>query len=183
MRKSQQEFNQLLDNTPYAKSTIALYAITGKFSIYYLPHTFTIQRSTKQENLLECCIDSLLCYIYDSFDFSDQPYQPVGMWDYNEVKFNQYEAMQHLSVYKAYKDLPNFITTKLASMDTQKMEQDMNRAIEYSKKYNLYYIINRNYQDYQTHFKFGLDYRIFSKSAKVIEIKHNNCVNVKLEVL
>lgn len=38
-------------------------------------------------------------------------------------------------------------------------------------------------QDYQTHFKFGLDYRIFSKSAKVIEIKHNNCVNVKLEVL
>lgn len=182
-QKSQQEFNQLLDSFPYAKSTIALYAITGKFSIYYLPHTFTIQRSTKQENLLECCIDSLLCYIYDSFDFSDEPYQPVGMWDYNEVKFNQYEAMQHLSVYKAYKDLPNFITTKLASMDTQRMEQDMNRAIEYSKKYNLYYIINQNYQDYQTHFKFGLDYRIFSKSAKVIEIKHNNCVNVKLGVL
>ena len=182
-QKSQQEFNQLLDSFPYAKSTIALYAITGKFSIYYLPHTFTIQRSTKQENLLECCIDSLLCYIYDSFDFSDEPYQPVGMWDYNEVKFNQYEAMQHLSVYKAYKDLPNFITTKLASMDTQRMEQDMNRAIEYSKKYNLYYIINQNYQDYQTHFKFGLDYRIFSKSAKVIEIKHNNCVNVKLRVL
>ena len=166
--KSEQDFNQDVDNTPYAKSTIALYAITGKFSIYYLPHTFTIQRSTKQENLLECCIDSLLCYIYDSFDFSDQSYQPVGMWDYNEVKFNAYEAMQHLSVHKAYKDLPNFITTKLASI---------------SKKYNLYYIINQNYQDYQTHFKFGLDYRIFSKSAKVIEIKHNNCVNVKLEVL
>ena len=147
MRKSEQEFNQLLDNTPYAKSTIALYAITGKFSIYYLPHTFTITRNTKQENLLECCIDSLLCYIYDSFDFSDQSYQPVGTWDYNEVKFNQYEAMQHLSVHKAYKDLPNFITTKLASMDTQKMEQDMNRAIEYSKKYNLYYITNQNYQD------------------------------------
>ena len=182
-QKSQQEFNQLLDSFPYAKSTIALYAITGKFSIYYLPYTFTIQRNTKQENLLECCIDSLLCYIYDSFDFSDQPYQPVGMWDYNEVKFNQYEAMQHLSVYKAYKDLPNFITTKLASMDTQKMEQDMNRAIEYSKKYNLYYITNQNYQHYQYHFKFGLDYRIFSKSAKMIEIKHNNCVNVKLEVL
>ena len=29
-------------------------------------------------------------------------------------------------------------------------------------------------QDYQTHFKFGLDYRIFSKSAKAIEILNNN---------
>lgn len=54
------------------------------------------------------------------------------MWDYNEVKFKQYESMQHLSVYKAYKDLPHFITTKLASMDTKRMEQDMDRAIEYS---------------------------------------------------
>lgn len=51
-------------------------------------------------------------------------------------------------MYKAYKDLPHFITTKLASMDTQRMEQDMNRTIEYSKKYNLYYIINQDYQDY-----------------------------------
>ena len=109
--------------------------------------------------------------INDSFDDSDQSYQPVGMWDYNEVKFNQYEAMQHLSVHKAYKDLPNFITTKLASMDTQRMEQDMNRAIEYSKKYNLYYITNQNYQHYQYRFKFGLDYRIFSKSAKMIDSK------------
>ena len=52
-----------------------------------------------------------------------------------------------------------------------------------SAQQDKYYIINQNYQDYQTHFKFGLDYRIFSKSAKVIEIKHNNCVNVKLGVL
>ncbi|MCI7410542.1 MAG: DUF6402 family protein [Helicobacter bilis] len=183
MRKSQQEFNQLLDSSPYSKSTIALYAITGKFSIFYLPHKITIKRNGQQANYLECFIDELLCYIYDSFDFSDEPYQPVGMWDYNEVAFNQYESMQHLSVYKTYKDLPHFITAKFASMDTQRMEQDMNRAIEHSKKHNLYYIINQNYQDYQTHFKFGLDYRIFSKNAKVIEIKHNNCVNLKLGVL
>ena len=86
-------------------------------------------------------------------------------------------------MYKAYKDLPHFITAKFASMDTQRMEQDMNRAIEYSKKHNLYYIINQNYQDYQNNFHFGLDYRIFSKNANVIEIKHNNCVNLKLGVL
>ena len=83
-------------------------------------------------------------------------------------------------MYKAYKDLPHFITAKFASMDAQRIEQDMNRTIEYSKKHNLYYIINQNYQ---THFKFGLDYRIFSKSAWAIEIKHNNCVNIKLEIL
>ncbi|STP07478.1 DUF6402 family protein [Helicobacter fennelliae] len=169
MRKSEQEFNQLLDNTPYAKSTIALYAITGKFSIYYLPHTFTIQRNTKQENLLECCIDSLLCYIYDSFDFSDQSYQPVGMWDYNEVKFNQYEAMQHLGLYKKH----DFID----SLD------EMLDIINKGYMMNKYYIINQNYQDYQTHFKFGLDYRIFSKSAKMIKIlKNNHLITITLGV-
>ena len=169
MRKSEQEFNQLLDNTPYAKSTIALYAITGKFSIYYLPYTFTIQRNTKQENLLECCIDSLLCYIYDSFDFSDQPYQPVGMWDYNEVKFNQYEAMQHLGLYKKH----DFID----SLD------EMLDIINKGYMMNKYYIINQNYQDYQTHFKFGLDYRIFSKSAKMIKIlKNNHLITITLGV-
>ena len=169
MRKSEQEFNQLLDNTPYAKSTIALYAITGKFSIYYLPHTFTIQRSTKQENLLECCIDSLLCYIYDSFDFSDQPYQPVGMWDYNEVRFNQYEAMQHLGLYKKH----DFID----SLD------EMLDIINKGYMMNKYYIINQNYQHYQYHFKFGLDYRIFSKSAKMIKIlKNNHLITITLGV-
>ncbi len=74
-------------------------------------------------------------------------------------------------MYKIYQKPPHFLITKLVNMDTQKMEQDMNRAIEYSKKYNLYYITNQNYQDYQTHFKFGLDYRIFSKSAKMIDSK------------
>ena len=33
-------------------------------------------------------------------------------------------------------------------------------------------------QDYQTHFKFGLDYRIFSKSAKVIEILKNEDLTI-----
>ena len=66
-------------------------------------------------------------------------------------------------MYKAYKDLPHFITTKLASMDTQRMEQDMNRTIEYSKKYNLYYIINQDYQNYKKRFNKGLNFRVFSK--------------------
>lgn len=86
-------------------------------------------------------------------------------------------------MYKAYKDLPHSITAKFASMDTQRMEQDMDRTIEYSKKHNLYYIINQNYQDYQNNFHFGLDYRIFSKSVKIIKIKRNNSIILKLEVL
>ncbi|WP_334095321.1 hypothetical protein [Helicobacter typhlonius] len=73
-------------------------------------------------------------------------------------------------MYKAYKDLPHFITTKLASMDTQRMEQDMNRAIEYSKKYNLYYIINQDYQNYKKTFNKGLNFRVFSKDKTKGEI-------------
>ncbi|STP07472.1 hypothetical protein [Helicobacter fennelliae] len=48
----------------------------------------------------------------------------------------------------------------------------MQTTIKQSAQQNKYYIINQNYQDYQNNFHFGLDYRIFSKSARVIEIKH-----------
>ena len=59
----------------------------------------------------------------------------------------------------------------------------MQTTIKQSAQQNKYYIINQNYQDYQTHFKFGLDYRIFSKSVKIIKIKRNNSIILKLEVL
>ena len=59
----------------------------------------------------------------------------------------------------------------------------MQTIIKQSAQQNKYYIINQNYQDYQTHFKFGLDYRIFSQSARIIEVEHNNCVNLKLGIL
>ena len=59
----------------------------------------------------------------------------------------------------------------------------MQTIIKQSAQQNKYYIINQNYQDYQTHFKFGLDYRIFSKNVKIIKIKRNNSIILKLEVL
>ena len=59
----------------------------------------------------------------------------------------------------------------------------MQTTIKQSAQQNKYYIINQDYQDYQTHFKFGLDYRIFSKSVKIIKIKRNNSIILKLEVL
>lgn len=54
----------------------------------------------------------------------------------------------------------------------------MQTTIKQSAQQDKYYIINQNYQDYQTHFKFGLDYRIFSKSAKVIEILKNEDLTI-----
>ena len=58
-----------------------------------------------------------------------------------------------------------------------------NLTIENIKQINEYKMLNQNYQDYQTHFKFGLDYRIFSKNVKIIKIKRNNSIILKLEVL
>ena len=58
-----------------------------------------------------------------------------------------------------------------------------NLIIENIKQTNEYKMFNQDYQDYQTHFKFGLDYRIFSKSVKIIKIKRNNSIILKLEVL
>ena len=119
-------------------------------------------------------------YIYDSFDFSDQPYQPVGMWDYNEVRFNQYRSMEHLLSYnKPVVPITSvFLNAPQTLNDIPRYKQSMHyvteTTIKQSAQQDKYYIINQNYQDYQTHFKFGLDYRIFSKSAKSIEILNNN---------
>ena len=55
-----------------------------------------------------------------------------------------------------------------------------NLTIENIKQTNEYKMFN---QDYQTHFKFGLDYRIFSKNVKIIKIRRNNSIILKLEVL
>ncbi|RAX56664.1 hypothetical protein CCZ01_08750 [Helicobacter monodelphidis] len=49
------------------------------------------------------------------------------------------------------REYPHFITTKLASIDTQRMEQDMDRVIKYSKKHNLYYITNQTTNITKTH--------------------------------
>ncbi|WP_334088481.1 hypothetical protein, partial [Helicobacter typhlonius] len=159
---SEEQFANLTNNFPYSKSTIALYAITGKFSIFYLPYKITIKRNKQQVNYLECFIDELLCYIYDSFDFSDEPYQPVGMWDYNEVAFNQYRSMEHLLSYgkPAVPIASVFLSAPQTLNDIPRYEQSMHYVteaiIKQSAQQNKYYIINQNYQDYQTHFKFGL---------------------------
>ncbi|WP_438940425.1 DUF6402 family protein, partial [Helicobacter typhlonius] len=50
---SEEQFANLTNNFPYSKSTIALYAITGKFSIFYLPYKITIKRNKQQVNYLE----------------------------------------------------------------------------------------------------------------------------------
>ena len=55
-----------------------------------------------------------------------------------------------------------------------------NLTIENIKQTNEYKMFNQNYQ---THFKFGLDYRIFSKNVKIIKIRRNNSIILKLEVL
>ncbi|BAM32743.1 hypothetical protein HCBAA847_1513 [Helicobacter cinaedi CCUG 18818 = ATCC BAA-847] len=58
----------------------------------------------------------------------------------------------------------------------------MQTTIKQSAQQNKYYIINQNYQDYQNNFHFGLDYRIFSKNAKVIEMIKNEDLKIIFEV-
>ncbi|WP_181882473.1 hypothetical protein [Helicobacter didelphidarum] len=49
----------------------------------------------------------------------------------------------------------------------------MQTTIKQSAQQNKYHITNQNYQNYQNSFYFGLDFRIFSKSAKQIKIPYN----------
>lgn len=119
---------------------IALYALTGKFNIYYIPSLFKITQG--KDNVIDIQITQIKAYIDDSFDFRDQPMQFVGAWDYENVEFKAF-----------YSGVKNFIDDKNA---TKEIDNNIMR--------------NHDYQQTQKSFNLGLDFIVTSPNFKSIEI-------------
>lgn len=68
-----------------SNQAIALYALSGKFQIYYVLDTFEIKKMN--ENEIAIYPRQIKAYVDDSFDFGDKPMQFVGAWNYAKMEF------------------------------------------------------------------------------------------------
>lgn len=122
------------------KEAIALYALTGKFNIYYIPSLFKITQG--KNNSIDIQITEIKAYIFDGFDFIGTPEQFVGAWNYENVEFREY-----------YSVAKNFV-------DNNSAVKEMNNNI----------MRNFDYQNTQNFFNLGCDFRILTATFKDIEV-------------
>ena len=126
-----------------SNQAIALYALSGKFQIYYVLDSFEVERINEKE--IAIYPTQIKAYIDDSFDFRDQPMQFVGAWDYENVEFKAF-----------YSGVKNFIDDKNA---TKEIDNNIMR--------------NHDYQQTQKNFNLGLDFIVTSKSFRNLKIPND----------
>lgn len=130
------------------KEAVALYALTGKFNIYYIPSLFKITQG--KDNAIDIQITEIKAYIFDGFDFIGTPEQFVGAWNYEKMEFIAFN-----SVRKMIREVTG--STKVISIGNVK---EVNENI----------MFNQDYQNTQTHFNLGLDFRILTSTFKDIQV-------------
>lgn len=92
-----------------SNQAIALYALSGKFQIYYVLDRFEVEKMS--DNQVAIYPTKIKAYVDDSFDFRDQNHifnsdgsiaelgQPVGAWDYKEMKFDRDVSESQMNKY------------------------------------------------------------------------------------
>lgn len=137
---------------------IALYALTGKFNIYYIPSLFKITQG--KNNSIDIQILEIKAYIFDGFDFIGTPEQFVGAWDYEKMEFivgnSIWQGYIKDNVVDRANELPFIETNKNASKD---LEEIVMR--------------NHDYQNTQRYFNLGLDFIVTSKRFKNLKIPND----------
>ena len=117
-------------------------------------------------------------YIDDSFDFRDQDHtfnddgsikelgQPVGAWDYNEMKFDKDVSESQMNKYAEKSGIIS--TTNAGAALFLKSAINIEKYENY-KRQNIYPIYNHDYQQTQKNFNLGLDFRIVTPTFKDIQ--------------
>lgn len=159
-----------------SNQAIALYALSGKFQIYYVLDSFEVERISEKE--IAIYPTQIKAYIDDSFDFRDQDHifnddgsikelgQPVGAWDYNETKFNVAVSLSQISKYTE-KDSVSLAAVGATMAAWSELESAINiEKYENYKRQNIYPIYNHDYQQTQKNFNLGLDFIVTSKSFR-----------------
>ncbi|MWV69498.1 DUF6402 family protein [Helicobacter saguini] len=159
------EINQQFYND--TMQDLSLYACSGKFSIYYAPTQISIKKEIKNnKEKVVFRIDKMVAYVYDSFDFLDQPHifndngeiiklgQPVGAWDFDNKCFSISGSISQIVTYMPKKFKKYIIGHAIPDVSSADILE--------SKKTNQYYIYNQDYQDYQKFTPYGLDFKLYS---------------------
>lgn len=174
----------LLSFNEKSTQAIALYALCGKFQIYYVLDTFEVEKLN--ENEIAIYPRQIKAYVDDSFDFRDQDHsfnqdgsikelgQPVGAWDYNEVRFDITTSLSQMSKYTEKEDISTF--TAIGAMVATWCKGTTPINIEEYKNYkkqNIYPNYNHEYQQTQKYFNLGCDFLVTNPTFKNIEIPNN----------
>ncbi|WP_233715842.1 DUF6402 family protein [Helicobacter trogontum] len=137
------------------KEAVALYALTGKFNIYYIPSLFKITQG--KDNAIDIQITEIKAYIFDGFDFIGTSGQFVGAWDYEKMEF-----IADSSIWQGYfKDNAVDMANKLPFVNLERNgAKDLKEVI----------MRNQDYQNTQMYFNLGLDFRIVTPTFKNIQV-------------
>ena len=137
------------------KEAVALYALTGKFNIYYIPSLFKITQG--KDNAIDIQITEIKAYIFDGFDFIGTSGQFVGAWNYEKMEF-----IADSSIWQGYfKDNAVDMANKLPFVNLERNgAKDLKEVI----------MRNQDYQNTQMYFNLGLDFRIVTPTFKNIQV-------------
>lgn len=127
---------------------IALYSLTGKFNIYYIPSLFKITQG--KNDSIDIQILEIKAYIFDGFDFIDKPEQFVGTWGYEKMEF--IVGNSSWVIFKEVTSLDKILSTS---------------NVKQSNETTMY---NQDYQNTQRYFNLGLDFRILTSTFKDIAV-------------
>lgn len=163
-----------------SNQAIALYALSGKFQIYYVLDSFEVERINEKE--IAIYPTQIKAYIDDSFDFRDQDHtfnddgsirelgQPVGAWDYNEMKFDKDVSESQMNKYAEKSGIIS--ATNAGAALFLKSAINIEKYEDY-KSSNMYPIYNHDYQQTQKNFNLGLDFIVTSKNFRNLKIPND----------
>lgn len=165
-----------------SNQAIALYALSGKFQIYYVLDKFEVERLN--ENEVAIYPTQIKAYIDDGFDFKDQEHtfnddgsvkelgQAVRAWDYNEMKFDVSASLSKMSKYTEKDDISALaaIGATMATWSKWKSAINIQKYEDY-KSNNIYPIYNHDYQQTQKNFNLGLDFLVTSPTFKILRFQ------------
>ena len=143
--------------------------------------SFEVERINEKE--IAIYPTQIKAYIDDSFDFRDQDHifnddgsikelgQPVGAWDYNEMKFDVAVSLSQMSKYTERDDISTLAAVGATMAAWSKLESAISiKKYENYKKQNIYPIYNHDYQQTQKNFNLGCDFLVTSPTFKNIKI-------------
>ncbi|WP_077247108.1 DUF6402 family protein [Helicobacter pullorum] len=148
-----------------SNQAIALYALSGKFQIYYALDSFEVERINEKE--IAIYSTQIKAYIDDSFDFRDNPNQTVGVWNYENIEFDSATSAAMALKYWWNKEANKKEQIQLALKYQQNRANNLNRGAMY------YHLYNLDYQQTQKYFNLGLDFLVTSPTFKNIKIPNN----------
>lgn len=152
-----------------SNQAIALYALSGKFQIYYVLDKFEVEKMS--DSTIAIYPTQIKAYVDDSFDFMDKPNQTVGVWDYEKIKFDSATSVAMVLKYWWNREANEEEQIQLALKYRQNRDNNLNRGVMY------YHLYNLDYQNTQIYFNLGCDFLVTNPTFKTIKVL--NSLNIK----